>query len=133
LHRFLAVFIALLTAGAQVVCACPAVAAAHQPPPAATQACTGEKECCRKAEAAKPVQPPKQAPCNQCNLKHRTEQTTPDRQAATFAPELSFFAFAAPLPILNVADISNQPQFSETLAAPALLTDLFHAHSLLLN
>jgi len=133
LHRFLAVFIALVTAGAQVVCACPAVAVAHQPSPAATQACTGEKECCRKAEATKPVQPPKQDPCNQCNLKHRTEQTTPDRQVATLASELSFFAFAAPLPILYVADNSNQPQPTELLSPPPLLTDLFHAHSLLLN
>jgi hypothetical protein len=132
-HKLFALAIALATAGAQVVCACPTPAVVHQAPPPISQTCAGEKECCRKTEASKPIEPPKQDPCNKCNLKHRTEQAMPDRQDGTFLPQLALCSFV-PGPVIDFADISsNQPPLLDTLPLPPLLRDLFHVHSLLLN
>ena len=133
LHKLFALTIALATAGAQVVCACP-TAVLHQAPPPVTKVCAGEKECCRKLQAAKPVETPKQEPCNRCNLKHRTEQAVPDRQTGSTVPQLAFVALAAPVVAAAPVDIfAMQPRALASLPQPPLLTDLFHVHSLLLN
>ena len=133
LYKLLTLTIALATAGAQVVCACPTPVFHHALPPV-TKVCAGEKECCRKLQASKPVEPAKQEPCNQCNLKHRTEQATPDRQAGSSVPQLALNALAVPASLAAPVDIlAMQPRVFEALASPPLLTDLFHVHSLLLN
>jgi len=133
LHKLFAVIIALATAGAQVVCACP-TSLFHQPPPPIRQSCAGEKECCRKPQASRPVETPGQEPCNKCNLKHRAEQAMPDQQAGSSIPHLAFVALAAPVTLAAPADVfATQPRLFETLPQPPLLSDLFHVHSLLLN
>jgi hypothetical protein len=124
---------ALATAGAQVVCACPAALTAHQPKPVVIKACAGEKECCRKAELSKPLTPPKQEPCDKCNLKHRSEQAMPDRHESALAAQPTLW-FAATVPVSALDEISAMPsQAAQAFASPPLLDDLFHVHSLLLN
>ena len=133
-HKLFAITIALATAGAQVVCACPTPGVFHQAAPPITKACVGESDCCRKAEAHKPVEPPKQEPCEKCNLKHRTQQAMPDRQAGSSVPQLALSFIPTPVAILTFCDISSvQPRLLDTFPPPPLLKDLFHVHSLLLN
>ena len=133
-HKLFALTIALATAGAQVVCACPTPSALHQAPPAVTKLCAGEKECCRKLQASKPVEPARQEPCNKCNLKHRTEQAIPDQQAGSAVPQLALVALAAPVSLSATVDVfATQSHVLEALPLPPLLSDLFHVHSLLLN
>jgi hypothetical protein len=130
-QKLFAVVIALATAGAQVLCACATPPAFHQPPPQVTHRCAGEKECCRKAES-KPIQPARQEPCNQCNLKHRAEQSMPDRHDGALAPHVMAFAIPAAEPMLaNIC--TPQPRLAENASRPPPLKDLFHVHSLLLN
>jgi hypothetical protein len=133
LSKFLAVTIALATAGAQVVCACPSGFVLQQPKPLTIKACAGEKECCRTAQPSKPGQPPKQERCNICNLKHRAEQAMPDRHdsVVTLHPALWI---AAPSAAEVAADFSviTSPA-AVVFTHPPLLKDLFHVHSLLLN
>ena len=131
-HKLFAVIIALATAGAQVVCACP-TPVLHQAPPVVTRVCSGEKECCRKLQASKPVEPAKQKPCNQCNLKHRTEQAMPDQAAGSTVPQLTLCAILPPVAAQMLGDVFVQPRLIESLPQPPLLKDLFHVHSLLLN
>jgi len=127
------VTIALATAGAQVVCACPTALTSLQPQSAVTQSCSGEKECCRKAKLSKPVQPPKQLPCNNCNLKHRAEQAMPDRHDSVLSAH-SLLWISIPLAAPASADVSVlSHKVVEVDASPPLLNDLFHVHSLLLN
>jgi len=131
-HKLFAITIALATAGAQVVCGCP-TPVFHQAAPPITKACVGQSDCCRKAEASKPVEPPKQEPCEKCNLRHRTQQAMPD-QAGSSVPQLSLSSIPAPAAILAFTDISSvRPRLLETFPPPPLLKDLFHVHSLLLN
>jgi len=133
-HKFFAFTIALATAGAQVVCACPTPVVLHQVSAPITKACAGENDCCRKAEAGKPVEPPKQEPCEKCNLKHRTQQAMPDRHDGSSVPQLALSSIPAPVAILTFTDISAvRSQLLETFPLPPLLKDLFHVHSLLLN
>jgi hypothetical protein len=133
-HKFFAFTIALATAGAQVVCACPTPVVFHQVSAPITKACAGQSDCCRKAEASKPVEPAKQEPCEKCNLKHRTQQAMPDRQAGSAVPQLALSFIPAPVAILTFTDISSaRPQMLEAFPLPPLLKDLFHVHSLLLN
>ncbi|HEV8292166.1 MAG TPA: hypothetical protein VGP94_09590 [Tepidisphaeraceae bacterium] len=131
LHKLFAVVIALTTAGAQVVCACPIASIPLQAPPA-IKGCAGEKECCGKSELSKPIQPSKQEPCEKCNLKHRTEQAMPDRQSAPVLPQLDLYS-VLPVPVVTLAEVPLQPRLLDTLPLPPLLKDLFHVHSLLLN
>src|SRR3954471_16564310 len=120
--------IALATAGAQVVCACPNPALHQAPPP---RACASDKDCC-KTLVNKPVQPPKEQPCGQCNLKHRSEQAMPDRHTDA-APQISLVAIAfIALPASNNV-AGAEPRPFEIFESPPLLNDLFHVHSLLLN
>jgi len=133
LHKIIAFTIALATAGAQVVCACPSSLVVHQPKPVITKACEGEKECCRTTQPSKPVQPPKQEPCNKCNLKHRAEQAMPDRHDSVTALHPSLW-----IPAPSAAEVAAgftviASPAPETFASPPLLKDLFHVHSLLLN
>src|SRR4051812_10001420 len=95
LHKLLAVFLALATAGAQVVCPSPPAATIHELTRPITRACVGEGDCCVKAQ---PIEAPvsKQEPCEKCNLKNRTQQAMPEPQAAAAVPQLDLFAFAAP-------------------------------------
>ena len=132
-NKFLAFTLALATAGAQVVCACPTALTAHQPPQVLKKTCADEKECCRKAELSKPVTPAKQEPCDKCNLKHRTEQAMPDRHESVVAaqPVLWFAAPSSAPPLAEVFSSAVRP--ADTSESPPLLSDLFHAHSLLLN
>jgi hypothetical protein len=131
-QKLFALVIALATAGAQVVCACTTPAVFHQPAPRQiTQSCAGQKECCRKAES-KPVQPARQEPCNQCNLKHRAEQAMPDRHDGALTPHVMAFAIPAAEPMLAILS-APQPRLIADAAPPPPLKDLFHAHSLLLN
>jgi hypothetical protein len=132
LHKVFAAAMALMMAGAQVVCACSTPPVTREPAPAKAAACVGESKCC-KAQVSKPVQPPKQEPCDKCNLKHRAEQAVPQQQAGSL-PQLDLCGTveAASLPALM--DISAaRPRLLETFALPPLLKDLFHVHSLLLN
>ena len=129
MHKLLVVVIALATAGAQVVCAC-STPVVQQAAPQLKQACAGEKECCRKAQS-QPIQPAKQEPCSQCNLKHRAEQMTPDRQG-DLVPHMELAAIA-PIAMADNASFEIQPCLVEIVSSPPLLNDLFHVHSLLLN
>ena len=132
-HKLFALTIALATAGAQVVCACP-TPVSHQSPPPITQSCTGEKDCCRKAVVSKPAEPPKQEPCEKCNLRHPTQQAMPDGHAGSSVPQLALSAIDIPLALPMLAEMpSVQPRLLESLPLPPLLKDLFHVHSLLLN
>jgi hypothetical protein len=128
LFKFLTITIALAV-GAQVVCACPNSVFHQASPP---RACAADKECCRKTESARPVQPPKDQPCDKCNLKHRAEQAMPDRHSDA-APQMALLAIA-PVTAPATADaISLHPRLLEIVQSPPLLNDLFHVHSLLLN
>jgi len=132
-QKLLAVTIALATAGAQVVCACPAGFVLQQPKPVMTKTCEGEKECCRRAQLSKPVQPPTQEPCNKCNLQHRAEQAMPDRHDSVLSAH-SLLWISIPLAAPASADVSVlSHKVVEVDASPPLLNDLFHVHSLLLN
>ena len=133
LHRFLAITIALATAGAQVVCACPAGFVLQQPKPVLNKSCEGEKECCRKAQLSRPVQPPTQEPCNKCNLKHRAEQAMPDRHDAALLVHPALWFDAPPAAELASGFSAIASPGAESSGLPPLLTDLFHVHSLLLN
>lgn len=129
-HKLLAVVIALATAGAQVVCAC-STPAVHQPLPPISSSCESQKECCRKAQT-RPVQPAKQAPCDQCNLKHRAQQAMPDRHDNL--PPLEVSAIALPVAAPALIDIVTvQSRLFDEFSPPPLLRDLFHVHALLLN
>jgi len=131
-QKLLAAIIALTTAGAQVVCACPTALASIRPQPAVAKSCTGQKECCRKSELSKPVQPPRQLPCNNCNLKHRAEQAMPDRHDSVLSAH-SLLWSSIPLAAPAAADVCPLlPEVVEIFPSPPLLNDLFHIHSLLL-
>jgi hypothetical protein len=130
LYKLLTIAIALATAGAQVVCACPNPAFHRAPPP--PRACAADKECCRKTELAKPVQPAKDQPCDQCNLKHRAEQAMPDRHTDA-APQMALSVIAVAAAPANSDIFLAQPRPLEIVESPPLLKDLFHVHSLLLN
>ena len=133
LHRFLAITIALATAGAQVVCACPAGFVLQQPKPVMTKSCEGEKECCRRAQLSKPVQPPTQEPCNKCNLKHRAEQAMPDRHDSALNVHSVLWFDVPPAAELATSFSAVASPAAESSGLPPLLKDLFHVHSLLLN
>jgi hypothetical protein len=132
LYKLLAVALALTTAGAQVVCACPTAATIHELTRPITRACVGEGDCCVKVQPIKaPVS--KQEPCGKCNLKNRTQQAMPEPQPVTAVPQLDLSAFAAPVAIPATANISiAQLSCLDRIQQPPLLTDLFHVHSLLL-
>jgi hypothetical protein len=81
---------------------------------------------------AKPVQPPKEQPCDQCNLKHRAEQAMPDRHTDA-APQMELSAIAVTVVPASADIVLAQPRLLEIVKSPPLLNDLFHVHSLLLN
>lgn len=133
LLRLLAVVLALATAGAQVVCACPMLGEVKATPPV-VQKCAGEAECCRKdvAETQAPVQ--KEEPCDKCNLKHRALQAMPDAQGSAPAIQSAPAAFG----VLVVAALMVEPMaqyqcYLDGGPPPLLLRDLVSSHALLLN
>jgi len=81
---------------------------------------------------ARPVQPAKDQPCDQCNLKHRAEQAVPDRHTDA-APQMALSAIAVAVLPANADMVLAQPRLLEIVESPPLLKDLFHVHSLLLN
>jgi hypothetical protein len=125
--------LALATAGAQVVCAC-AMPAAPKTEPIVEKACVGEGECCHKKALASEVPVQKTNPCDQCNVKHRTDQAKPESSHAVVSPHVVLHALAVQISSTPNADVAfAQWHASESVPLPPLLRDLFHAHSLLLN
>ena len=121
-YKLLTVVLALGTAGAQVVCGCPA------PRVEVAKTCTEKKPCCKKSEA--PVE--KKDPCESCTIKHRPQQAMPDGKVGVEIGQLAVCDFVIPqVGVVNVAGV--QSARVEGIPAPPLLFDLFHVHSLLLN
>src|SRR5438067_513744 len=99
MYKLFAVALAMLTAGAQVVCACSNSLRREVARPM-MQACAGEGECCRKVQDSRPE---KQEPCEKCNLKNQV-QAAPDRHVASTLGEFVLCTLATPADIFEGTD-----------------------------
>src|SRR5438552_17043149 len=99
MYKLFAVALAMLTAGAQVVCACWNSLRREVARPM-MQACAGEGECCRKVQESRPEQ---QGPCEKCNLKDQV-QAAPEHVAASSVGEFALCTLPIPADIFAGAD-----------------------------